>query len=714
MNIHFLRTIQPFLVLILLTQAAPAGVKIPQKYTHTMYIPLVNQATTNFPVYFPLISKAESPLWMGPSGGSVVALAAHPTNPNILYAGSWGADVFKTTNGGTSWFFAGKGINTHLIDSLAIDPVNPDTVYAGTHHGGVYKTMDGGGTWTAKTNGMQPNSVVYTLAVNKGNPNLVYAGTRGEAPASGGPPWRGVLYKSINGGESWYPVLQNIGGTGQQDWVYSIAVDPNNPNLVLAASHEHGIYRSTDYGETWKAVSVGDGSGRALAIDPRSGGADYYAEWHQTGVFKSTNNGKDWESASGGLSSAKIYPNGIAIALSQPNTIFMADFNYHGVWKTTNAAGSWSSTGLQSKLIYSVAVNPSNSNIVLAGTVLNGILRSTDGGTTWVQSDAGITNTQATGMVFPEEKTVYASVYGSGVWKSTNSGATWTQFNTNLGNLNVLDLVLHPTNNRVIFALTEAGLYQVDSTSGSGWVLRSSKLPMRSSIQKPVWFNTPFDRKEPGYEFIETTPSQQVNTTSLASPALVMAFSPSNPNIAYLGTGGVGIYKSSDGGNNWSSTGLNGTTIVGLAIHPTNPYLVFAATNTTGEIKMTANGGNTWTAIDLSGQTINALMVHPDEPDALYAATSSGVWKRTGGNWSRAGLDNLNVTRLSADLLTPRRIYAGTTSGAYRSDSKGTYWDYVTPDLNNTTIQAISYNLRDPKHVYFHTTTHGTLQVWVW
>ncbi len=99
------------------------------------------------------IVAAGTNLWTsnGPDGGSILALAIDPANPAILYAGTDGAGVFKSTDGAGHWNAANTGLTSITVNALAIDPVTPTTLYAGTS-AGVYKSMDGGGHWAITFN----------------------------------------------------------------------------------------------------------------------------------------------------------------------------------------------------------------------------------------------------------------------------------------------------------------------------------------------------------------------------------------------------------------------------------------------------------------------------------------------------------------------------------------------------------------------------------
>src|SRR5262249_11681896 len=98
---------------------------------------------------------------LGAPTSEVRALAVDPSNPDVVYAGSWNADggVFKTTNGGTSWTKVSNGIPDKAgIAALAVDKSNPSRVAAATYWYGVYLSTDGGASWKLSATGM-PNLV---------------------------------------------------------------------------------------------------------------------------------------------------------------------------------------------------------------------------------------------------------------------------------------------------------------------------------------------------------------------------------------------------------------------------------------------------------------------------------------------------------------------------------------------------------------------------
>lgn len=170
----------------------------------------------------------------GPDGGSINSLAADPTAQNILYAGTVGAGVFKSTNGG-GWAAASTGFpytNTQVM-ALAVDPTSPLTVYAGTSRG-MFKSTDGGALWAAAMNGL-PNTTVTKLAMDPVDPLTLYAGL-----SSGG------VYKSVNGADNW-----TVASTGlPSGQVRALIADPVD-HLTLYSAAGNSLFKTIDGGVNW-------------------------------------------------------------------------------------------------------------------------------------------------------------------------------------------------------------------------------------------------------------------------------------------------------------------------------------------------------------------------------------------------------------------------------------------------------------------------------
>src|SRR5262245_22656829 len=129
--------------------------------------------------------------WMvtGPSGGNVYCIAASPSHPELLYAGT-DRGVVRSEDGGAHWSDASAGLPVDRVQTIAVDASDPRTLYAGTltppgvASDGIFKSTDGGQTWTAINEGLvDPVTAiapldVAALSIDPGHPGTLLAGTR--------------------------------------------------------------------------------------------------------------------------------------------------------------------------------------------------------------------------------------------------------------------------------------------------------------------------------------------------------------------------------------------------------------------------------------------------------------------------------------------------------------------------------------------------------
>ncbi len=158
---------------------------------------------------------------------SILALAVHPTHPDIVYAGTGDAGVFKTENGGKTWVPINTGVSSRYIRSIAIDPVSPNTVYMGTNDAAVFKSTDGGASWRASKAGLIPNAGIRALVLDPTNPSTLWAGDQ----------FSGV-YRSVNAGETWAPM--NVGLSRHA--ILAMAIS-NDGRTLYAGTEGEGMFR---------------------------------------------------------------------------------------------------------------------------------------------------------------------------------------------------------------------------------------------------------------------------------------------------------------------------------------------------------------------------------------------------------------------------------------------------------------------------------------
>jgi len=233
--------------------------------------------------------------------------------------------------------------------------------------------------------------------------------------------------------------------------------------------------------------------GRILSVNVNpSPQTTVYAGSLDSGVVKSTDAGLTWFTSNTGLTYNHIQS--LAICTSNPNVIYvgtdsLGGFANCGVYKTTNGGNTWTLTSnavFQQRSIQAIVVNPTNPNIALCGVFnagsnsTDGIYRTTDGGTTWAVSNSGFganKNILALAMDPSNPNVVYAgtsfmppSTGPTYVYKSTDGGVTWTNSSNGLPPLStdinpVRTIDISTANTQYI----AAGLFQNTTTGGFYW-----------------------------------------------------------------------------------------------------------------------------------------------------------------------------------------------------------------------------------------------------
>ena len=196
------------------------------------YLSSAGQSMTSR-AYLPLVSHDQS-TWIGPYGGYLISIDIDPTNPQVVFAGSWGSGVFKSEDGSQNWSPSNRGLENLYINSLALDPVNPAVLYAGTSKNQVYKSIDQGNTWNWSGTGIQDQAIVYAIAiaVDPALPGRLYAGTSENG-----------AYFSPDAGLSWHVLDRKLSAI----MVQSIQPDPDFPNYIYLCTKTHGVFLSTEY-----------------------------------------------------------------------------------------------------------------------------------------------------------------------------------------------------------------------------------------------------------------------------------------------------------------------------------------------------------------------------------------------------------------------------------------------------------------------------------
>jgi len=669
-------------------------------------------------VYLPYLSSDSVQVaskWIGPGGGVIADLAVDENNPDIVYAAAWGGGIYKSVNGGRTWQRTNNGLGSLNVSVLEVAPMNSLILYAGAYRGGIYKSVDQGTSWFLSDVGIADLAIPYAIEVDPTRSKRIYIATR-SGTGSAGPPWGGIVYKSGDGAKTWKPVLTGVGGSAQKDWAYDLEIHPRDPQVVYAATHEHGAYRSQDFGSTWGAVNNGitNYSARALAVDPRTPfpGTVYLGVFTRAGLFKSYNGGNSWHLLDNNINDVRIFRT--VLDPNNSRTLYLGTFD-DGILKSSDGGENWKAIGLSAETIMDVALNEAHPGTLLGATLNNGLFRTTDGGGSWKHNQRGLNASTVTSVVVlpGESGSLFASLYPGWVRSTVNGGASWVDDHNNLNDKYIHALVQDPARPYVIFALTDSsGLYRRNTKTSSKWLAIGGNLSSSGPLS-----SQPSDHPLHRLDFLENlypddAPLISSNAVpASATPYLSMAFAPSSPSVAYLGTSGAGIYRSTDSGLTWAPAGLPSLSIWSVAVSPTNANLVYAATNRTGLVKKSADGGQTWRSNLLPlGGDVYALSASLTDPGVIYAATSQGVYQNNGVAWVHLGLKGVTLTAVAAHPDHPGVIYAGSDQGAYYSVDAGLTWVSGPDELNGITVQGIHFDRNNPNIVYFATSAHGILR----
>ncbi len=250
---------------------------------------------------------------------SVGAVAVAPSNPDVVYIGMGevelrgnimqGDGIYKSTDAGKTWKHAGLA-DSQTISRIRIHPTNPDIVYAasfGHPYGpneerGIFRTKDGGKTWQRVL--FRSDRVgAADLCIDPNNPNVLFASlwdaSRTPWSLSSGGPGSG-LFKSTDGGDTWKEITRSVGLPRGVLGKIGVAVSGGDSNRVYAIveADDGGVYQSNDAGASWTRISE-DRRVRQRAFyysriyaDPKVKDTLYILN---TSFFQSTDGGKTYK-----------------------------------------------------------------------------------------------------------------------------------------------------------------------------------------------------------------------------------------------------------------------------------------------------------------------------------------------------------------------------------------------------------------------------------
>ena len=272
------------------------------------------------------------------------------------------------------------------------------------------------------------------------------------------------LFVSTDAGTTW----KHRGWTGYIRNFYTEAGSDGN----IWSACGNGVFRSTDHGVSWR-ITTGWQVTEVLKakVDPVNPKIVYAATAY--GVFRTEDSGETWKEENAGF--LKPFVSDIVIDRSNANRILAASED--GVYRSTNAGQRWRLAGLKGKGVRTLTQHPTNDNVFFAGTEDDGFFLTTDGGTTWKQSNAGLMQLTVYSIACDRSNTdvLYIGTHGGGVFRSSDSGKSWHQINQGLENLVVHSVLVLPSNPSIVFAATLNGGLFKSIDRGEHWQFNSQK-----------------------------------------------------------------------------------------------------------------------------------------------------------------------------------------------------------------------------------------------
>jgi len=608
----------------------------------------------------------------GPPGGEPVRdMAASTTDPNVFYA-AYGRTLSRSVDGAVTWQtvggFAGEVVN------IVVDPTDGRRIYVSVIRQGLFRSENGGDTFTQIA---PANPTIWSAGVGGSDGRTVYYATDS-----------GAFYRSLDRGATF------TARTSTMQTITRIYVEGADGSRIIAL-RGLSVARSSDGGGTWSEMTVGPDFTFLYSLVRVSPTLLVLAT--SDGTYVSNDDGGTWiRKAVGGNPTVVRDP-------QTASTLYSSYYWNDRLWRSLDSGQTWSPFGApmlgDARGLLAVA-NGTGSRIVAAS--LGGVLHSENGATTWTESISGPIASSPQGMTttIAANSRVYAYTSAGGLFSSSRESA-WQRLNLAgaqalLGSntFGQAALAIKPGDPQTIY-LAPFMLSLVRSTDGgSSWSVAGTQLANLSvtalafdTLDARTMYAAMSNYPLPAASLYRSTDSGTTwNPYSVDLPTIYassITVDPADHNrlfiASYQGYGAPntgGLYRSTNGGLNWTERGFLGFDVNAIALDPADSNRVYAATRS--GLQVSTNGGDTFARNDpfaiVSLLPARTIVVDPAVPSILYASS----------------LDPDAGTRINDGSAIARSVDRGLTWEVLRAASEPLPW-YIGTIVLDPNLPSLLY-----------------------
>lgn len=673
-------------------------------------------------------------------GGRAGTVAGVPHNDNTYYMGTAGGGVWKSQDGGNSWFCISDGFFGGSIGAVAVSESDPNVLYVGegeqtvrgnvSSGNGLWRSTDAGANWTSI--GLPGTEHIGRIKVHPTNPDIAYVAAMGNLWI---PNKERGLYRTKDGGKSWEKVLYVSDKAGAVD----VTFDPNNPRILYASTWQikrNGyrmdsggpdsyLWKSTDGGDNWTNITDRPGLPKGtlgiigVTVSPLNSDRIWtIIEAEDGGVFRSDDGGDNWikTSANRALRQRAWYYSRIYADTQNEDRLYVLNVDF---WRSNDGGKNFELIETPHGDHHDLWIDPDNNNRMIIG----------DDGGAQVSYDAG------------ENWTTYHNQPTAQFYRvTTDNHFPYRIYGAQQDNSTV----------RILHRSAEATITERDwEPTAGGESAHIAPDPLNPDI---IYGGT-----YKGYMMREDHSTGQTRSVNVypdnpaGSGAEVMKyrfnwnfpvmFSPNDPQRLYAGSNF--LHVSTNGGQSWEvispdltrndpetirssggpitqdNTGAEFyANIFAIAESTLEPGVIWTGSDD-GLVHVSRDNGKTWTNVTPKDSPrlnmMNCIDINPFEKGGAYLAATHYkfgdyqpyIYKTTdyGKTWKKIvkGIPENYYTRaVRADPVRKGLLYAGTEWGMYISFDDGENWKPFQLNLPITSIRDL--HIRDESLI---AATHG-------